>query len=166
MYCLCRHIQNFHFLATGKDITASLRLRSTSSTTTLTLWGHYYGKYGLSEHEHCDNTTTNSNSENARSRIVASLLWSVGTGTKEDESSTGRVWAAGFHHVTARSRLARVTELISLILQIFGGGHGWLKPWVRGFTCTHMKSYVHATSTVRWFRREFHNVVWITYLQF
>jgi hypothetical protein len=30
----------------------------------------------------------------------------VGTGTKEDESSTGRVWDAGFHHVTARSRLA------------------------------------------------------------
>jgi len=56
--------------------------------------------------------------------MVASLRGSVGTGTKEDESSTGRVWAAGFHHVTARSRLARVTELISLILQIFGGGHG------------------------------------------
>jgi hypothetical protein len=35
----------------------------------------------------------------------------VGTGTKEDESSTGRVWAAGFHHVTARSRLARVLKL-------------------------------------------------------
>jgi len=31
---------------------------------------------------------------------------SVGTGTKEDESSTGRVWAAGIHHVTARPRLA------------------------------------------------------------
>jgi hypothetical protein len=29
----------------------------------------------------------------------------VGTGTKEDESSTGRVLAAGFHHVKARSRL-------------------------------------------------------------
>jgi len=27
----------------------------------------------------------------------------MGTGTKEDESITGRVWAAGFHHVTARS---------------------------------------------------------------
>ena len=27
----------------------------------------------------------------------------VGTGTKENESSTGRVWAAGFHHFTARS---------------------------------------------------------------
>jgi len=35
---------------------------------------------------------------------------SVGTGTKEDESSTWRVWAAGFHHVTARSRFARVLK--------------------------------------------------------
>jgi hypothetical protein len=34
----------------------------------------------------------------------------MGTGTKENESSTGRVWAAGFHHVTARSRLARVLK--------------------------------------------------------
>ena len=54
---------------------------------------------------------TNSNSENARSRIVASLRGSMGTGTKEDESSTGSVWAAGFHHVTARSRVARVLKL-------------------------------------------------------
>jgi hypothetical protein len=33
---------------------------------------------------------------------------SVSTGAKEDESNTGRVWAAGFHHVPARSRLVRV----------------------------------------------------------
>ena len=38
---------------------------------------------------------------------------SVGTETKEEESSTGRVWAAGFHHVTARSRLARVLKLMN-----------------------------------------------------
>ena len=38
------HIQNFHFLANGKDITASLRLRCTTSITTFTLWGQYYGK--------------------------------------------------------------------------------------------------------------------------
>jgi len=36
----------------------------------------------LSEHKHCDNAATNSNSENARSRIVASLRGSVGTGKK------------------------------------------------------------------------------------
>jgi len=60
----------------------------------------------LSEHKHCDNAATNWNSENARSRMLASLRGSVGTGTEEDETSTGRDWAAGFHHVTARSRLA------------------------------------------------------------
>jgi hypothetical protein len=41
------------------------------------------------------------------------LRGSVGTGAKEDESSTGRVWAAGFHHVTARSRLAGVLKLMN-----------------------------------------------------
>jgi hypothetical protein len=35
----------------------------------------------------------------------------VSAGAKEDESSTGRVWAAGFHHVTARSRLVGVLKL-------------------------------------------------------
>jgi len=45
----------------------------------------------LPEHKHCDNAATNSNSENAGSRMVASLWGSVGTGTKEDESSTGSV---------------------------------------------------------------------------
>jgi hypothetical protein len=32
---------------------------------------------------------------------------------KEDESSTERVWAGGFHHVTARSRMARVLKLMN-----------------------------------------------------
>jgi len=45
--------------------------------------------------------------------MVASLRGSVGTGTKEDESSTGRVGVAGVHHVTARSRLARVFKLMN-----------------------------------------------------
>ena len=40
--------------------------------------------------------------------MVARLPGSVGTGTNEDESSNGRIWTAGFHHVTALSRLARV----------------------------------------------------------
>jgi hypothetical protein len=38
----------------------------------------------------------------------------VGTVKKEDESSTGRVWAAGFQHVTARSRLAGVLKIMDL----------------------------------------------------
>jgi hypothetical protein len=36
----------------------------------------------------------------------------VGTGAKEDESSTGCIWAAGFHHVAALSRLAGVLKLM------------------------------------------------------
>ena len=67
----------------------------------------------LSEHKHCNNAATNSNSENARSRMVASLPRNVGTGTKEDELSTGRVWAAEFHRVTARSGLARVLKIMN-----------------------------------------------------
>jgi hypothetical protein len=37
----------------------------------------------------------------------------MGTGRKEDELSTGRVWAAGFHLVTACSRLALVLKLMN-----------------------------------------------------
>jgi hypothetical protein len=41
------------------------------------------------------------------------VLWgSVGLGAKEDKSSTGPIWAAGFHHFTARSHLARVLKLM------------------------------------------------------
>jgi hypothetical protein len=47
----------------------------------------------------------------------------VGTGTKEDESITGRVWAAGFHHVSARSHLAHVLEVMNRFInfQFFFG---------------------------------------------
>jgi hypothetical protein len=41
------------------------------------------------------------------------LQGSVGTAAKEDESSNGSVWAAGFHHVTACSRLARILKLMN-----------------------------------------------------
>jgi hypothetical protein len=43
------------------------------------------------------------------------LRGSVGTGTEEDESSTERVWAAGLHHVTARSRLVGILKLMNLV---------------------------------------------------
>jgi len=71
---------------------------------------------GLSEHKHCDNAATNLNSENARSRMVACLRGSVDTGTKEDTSSTGRIWAAGFHCVMAHSCLARIFKLMNLLV--------------------------------------------------
>jgi hypothetical protein len=42
------------------------------------------------------------------------VLWgSVGPGTKEDESSAWCVWAAGYHHVIAHSRLAHVLKLMN-----------------------------------------------------
>jgi hypothetical protein len=40
-------------------------------------------------------------------------------GTKQDESSTGRVWAARFHHITARSRLAKFLKIIKINFPIF-----------------------------------------------
>jgi len=84
---------------------------------------------GLSEHTRCDNAATNSNSENARSRMAASLRGSVGTGTKEDELSTGRVWAARYHHITARSRVARVLKHVPFInFPNFFSARG--KPWI------------------------------------
>jgi hypothetical protein len=39
----------------------------------------------------------------------------VDTGAKEDDSDTGRIWVAGFHLVTAGSRLARVFKLTKLL---------------------------------------------------
>jgi len=51
--------------------------------------------------------------------MVARLRGSVSTGTKLDESSNGRVWTAGFHHVTARSRLARVLKRMNRLFILF-----------------------------------------------
>jgi hypothetical protein len=48
--------------------------------------------------------------------MVATLQVNVGTGTKVDESSNGRVGAAGFHHVTARSGLARILKLTNRLV--------------------------------------------------
>jgi len=44
---------------------------------------------------------------------MASLQGSMGMGTKKDETSTGRIWAAGFHHFTARSCLAYILKLMN-----------------------------------------------------
>jgi hypothetical protein len=51
------------------------------------------------------------------------LRGSVGTGTKGNELITGHVWAAIYHHVKARLRLARFEiyePFIDLILIFFG----------------------------------------------
>jgi hypothetical protein len=68
-------------------------------------------------------------------------------GAKEDELSTGRVWAAGFHHVSAHSHLAGVLILTNrLFLQYFN----FLRAAVnRGYRISgygSMPVLVHATS--------------------
>jgi hypothetical protein len=47
------------------------------------------------------------------------LRGSVSTGAEEDESNTGRVWTAGFHHVTASSRFVRFLKLMTHLLLLF-----------------------------------------------
>jgi len=44
--------------------------------------------------------------------MVASLRGSVGKGTKMMIQALGAVGSVGFHHVSARSRLARVLRLM------------------------------------------------------
>jgi hypothetical protein len=58
-------------------------------------------------------------------------------GTKEDESSTGRIWAAGFHHVTDHSCLAHVLKRPVYVFNFpipFFLGHG--KPRITETTDT------------------------------
>jgi hypothetical protein len=62
---------------------------------------------------------TNVNSEKATRRIEANFAGILGTGTKEDESSTKRVWAAEFQHFTAHSSLARILKLMSRLFVDF-----------------------------------------------
>ena len=45
------------------------------------------------------------------------LQGSMRTGTKEDESSMGHVWAARFHHITACSLLAHIWVLMNRCLR-------------------------------------------------
>jgi hypothetical protein len=54
----------------------------------------------------------------------------MGMGTKEDESSIGCVWTAGFHHVTAHSCLAHVLKLMNFFFFNFFKWGGGGKPWI------------------------------------
>jgi hypothetical protein len=66
-----------------------------------------------------------------------------GYGAKEDEPSTGRVWAAGFHHVMARSCLVHVLKLTDhLFIKFSNFFSGCSKPriliqWIRDMTVFH-----------------------------
>jgi hypothetical protein len=78
--------------------------------------------------------------------MMASLQGSVGTGTEEDVSSTGRFWAAGFHHVTAYSLLARVLKLINIYFfhfPNFFSGRG--QPRITETADTGVHLYIHFT---------------------
>jgi len=48
-----------------------------------------------------------------KARTLEAEWWQVCGEAKEDETSAGRVPAAGVHHVMARSRLARVLKLLN-----------------------------------------------------
>ena len=71
---------------------------------------------GLADQKHCDNAAT---TVIQTSRTLEAEWWQicweawVRGKRKMSEVSTGRAWAAGLHHVTARSRLARVFELMN-----------------------------------------------------
>jgi hypothetical protein len=67
-------------------------------------------------------------------------------GGKEDESSTGRIWAAGFQRVTARSRLLHILKLTNCVFLEYSNfflGHKLRIPnqWIRRHDCT--LHYVH-----------------------
>ena len=106
-------IQNFHFLTNGNDITTFRMLSSTTSITTLTLWAI------ITVNKVYLNTNTVIMRQLMGTARTVEAEWRqvlreiVGTRTKEGESSNGRVWAAGFHHVTAHSRLARALKLMN-----------------------------------------------------
>jgi hypothetical protein len=59
---------------------------------------------------------TDGNSESGRRGMEGSSVGKRGYGVKGDESSTGNFWAAAFHHVTARSRLAGGLQLMNRLV--------------------------------------------------
>jgi hypothetical protein len=52
---------------------------------------------------------------------------STGMEIKEDDLSNGHVWAAGFHHPTAHSRLACVLKLMNRLFLQFSNVS--FRPW-------------------------------------
>jgi hypothetical protein len=92
-----------------------------------------------SELKHCNNTATNANKGNARSRMEAGSVGSAGS--KEDESNTRSAWAARFHHIMVRSCLAGVLKLTNCLILWFSnifGGCSELQiqdQWIWGHAC-------------------------------
>jgi hypothetical protein len=75
----------------------------------------------LSEHKHCDNAPPNLNSKNARSRMVASLRGSIGSGTREVKywACLGCWISQCFGLFSPGTRFETYEQFISLIFKIF-----------------------------------------------
>ena len=86
----------------------------------------------------CDNATTNSNSENARSRMVASLRGSVGMGTKEVSQVLGAFGLLDFTMLRPvlawRAFWNLWTVYIFNFPNFFSGRGNWNRGyWIRGY---------------------------------
>jgi hypothetical protein len=85
----------------------------------------FIDKSRLSEHKYCDNAATNANSENARSRMVAS---SAGKREYGGKGRSVKYWArlgcwisSCYGLFSLRARLETSEPFISLILHFWGG---------------------------------------------
>ena len=116
--CTLTVIRKFYLL---KNILAYCGYSATSSSLLL-----------LFEHKHF----LNSNSENARSRMVASFRGSLGTGTKEDESiywARFRCWISPrYCPFSLGASFETYKPFISLISHFFSGR---VKPRIRASAC-------------------------------
>jgi hypothetical protein len=88
----------------------------------------------LSEHKHCDNAATSSNSENARSRMVASLRGSVGKGRWVKYWPRLGCWISPcFGPFSLGARCETYEPFISLIFQFFFGAAVNRGYWIHGY---------------------------------
>ena len=100
-----------------------------------------------SEHKHCDNAATNSNSENARSRMEASMLGSVSTG---DKGRRVKHWARlgcsispCYGPFSLGALFETSQKLISLIFEIFFSDRGKPRIHTHTHTQTHTCIYIY-----------------------
>jgi hypothetical protein len=110
-------------VSTGNTFQDPLRLRNRGEYGMLYItWYscniHTYGKVQLTNNGFLNTNTAITRQLMRTARTLEAEWWqvlrgSVSTGEKEDKSSTGRVWTAGFHHVTARYSLAGVLKLMN-----------------------------------------------------
>jgi hypothetical protein len=131
MYSTLTVIRKFYLL---KSILAYCGYSPTSPTFLL-----------FSEHKHCDNAATNSNSENVRSRMAASLRRSVGTGTMKMSQVMGAFGLLDFTMLPPVLAWRAYWNLwtVSLIFQIFSGRDKprIQNPRIRGSACTLVHKY-------------------------